>query len=198
MSDSDTDKVTKAVNDIARAFSDLHNGSELRKEIARLKAIKAKQTGEITGLKVRVHALEDENERLRNAGGNLEVELRKTLAYERDNVSYYKGMADRLGGEVERLDAENERLRTVCKGRHDELDLTKTLHGDLADEVDRLEAEVAHKARVAEQISANNATLREQLEDQRKAAHAYRDDNIDLRDAVNEVRRVLDALNEED
>lgn len=198
MSDSDTDKVTKALNDIARAFSDLHNGSELRKEIARLKAINAKLSGDVTGLKVRVHALEDENERLRNAGGNLEVELRKTLAYERDNVSYYKGMADRLGGEVERLDAENERLRTVCKGRHDELDLTKTLHGDLADEVDRLEAEVAHKARVAEQISANNATLREQLEDQRKAAHAYRDDNIDLRDAVNEVRRVLDALNEED
>ena len=183
---------------IVETIDSLHGVAALREEVARLKAIKAKQTGEITGLKVRVHALEDENERLRNAGGNLEVELRKTLAYERDNVSYYKGMADRLGGEVERLDAENERLRTVCKGRHDELDLTKTLHGDLADEVDRLEAEVAHKARVAEQISANNATLREQLEDQRKAAHAYRDDNIDLRDAVNEVRRVLDALNEED
>lgn len=195
MSEAD---LTEAAKKITEAFSALTEGPRLREEVARLKAIKAKQTGEITGLKVRVHALEDENERLRNAGGNLEVELRKTLAYERDNVSYYKGMADRLGGEVERLDAENERLRTVCKGRHDELDLTKTLHGDLADEVDRLEAEVAHKARVAEQISANNATLREQLEDQRKAAHAYRDDNIDLRDAVNEVRRVLDALNEED
>src|SRR5699024_4521558 len=119
-------------------------------------------------------------------------------AYERDNVSYYKGMADRLGGEVARLDAENERLRTVCKGRHDELDLTKTLHGDLADAVDRRSADVADEPPKAKLISANNATLREQLEDQRKAAHAYRDDNIDLRDAVNEVRRVLDALNEED
>src|SRR5699024_1268187 len=195
MSEAD---LTEAAKKITEAFSALTEGPRLREEVARLKAIKAKQTGEITGLKVRVHALEDENERLRNAGGNLEVELRKTLAYERDNVSYYKGRADRLGGEVERLDAENERRRTVCKGRQDEPDLTKTLHGDLAEEVDRLEAEVAHKARVAEQISANSATLREQLEDQRKAAHAYRDDNIDLRDAVNEVRRVLDALNEED
>ena len=147
MSEAD---LTEAAKKITEAFSALTEGPRLREEVARLKAIKAKQTGEITGLKVRVHALEDENERLRNAGGNLEVELRKTLAYERDNVSYYKGMADRLGGEVERLDAENERLRTVCKGRHDELDLTKTLHGDLADEVDRLEAELAHKARVAE------------------------------------------------
>lgn len=44
---SDVDKVTEAVNNIAQAFSDLHGGSELREEIARLKAINAKLSGEV-------------------------------------------------------------------------------------------------------------------------------------------------------
>src|SRR5699024_12473129 len=108
MSEAD---LTEAAKKITEAFSALTEGPRLREEVARLKAIKAKQTGEITGLRVRVHAHEDENERLRNAGGNLEVELRKPLAYERDNGCYYKGMAGRLGGGVERLGAERQGLR---------------------------------------------------------------------------------------
>lgn len=44
---SDVDKVTEAVNNIAQAFSDLHGGSGLRKEIARLKAINAKLSGDV-------------------------------------------------------------------------------------------------------------------------------------------------------
>lgn len=69
---SDVDKVTEAVNNIAQAFSDLHGGSELRKEIARLKAINAKLSGDVAKKTAKLSELHEAQTR-----GGQAVELQR-------------------------------------------------------------------------------------------------------------------------
>lgn len=72
MSDSDVDKVTEAVNNIAQALSDLHGGSGLRKEIARLKAINAKLSGDVAKKTAKLSELHEAQTR-----GGQAVELQR-------------------------------------------------------------------------------------------------------------------------
>ena len=69
---SDVDKVTEAVNNIAQAFSDLHGGAELREEIARLKAINAKLSGEVAKKAAKLSELHEAQTR-----GGQAVELQR-------------------------------------------------------------------------------------------------------------------------
>ena len=71
---SDVDKVTEAVNNIAQAFSDLHGGAELREEIARLKAINAKLSGEVAKKTAEISRVRESQAR---AQSWQEIELRR-------------------------------------------------------------------------------------------------------------------------
>src|SRR5699024_638794 len=172
MSEAD---LTEAAKKITEAFSALTEGPRLREEVARLKAIKAKQTGEITGLKV-------ENNRLRK---------------EAEHVENQREELDSLNRKCHDLSKRNAAQADVIAGlRREASELQSTANAETADRA--LDEMIKRKDEVMEQISANNATLREQLEDQRKATRSYRDQNIALRDALNEIRRALSALDEED
>lgn len=159
---SDVDKVTEAVNNIAQAFSDLHGGSELREEIARLKAINAKLGGTVAKKSAEVSNLREAKRKLSD---DLD-ELRK---------------AQTRGGQ-------DEEIR----------DLREELHFKSI-EIKELKASLERKDKAAEQISKNNASLREQLEYQTQASRRHQSIANELAGVVNEVRRALnDYDNEED
>ena len=154
MSDSDVDKATEAVNNIAQAFSDLHGGSELREEIARLKAINAKLGGEVA---------------------------KKTAEISRIRE------AQTRGGQAVELQRQHEEIRGLREDLHFKDVEIKELKGSL---------ERVQKA--AENISKNNAALREQVTDLARARDEYRRDGIELRDVLTEVRRALDDYDNEE
>lgn len=153
---SDVDKVTEAVNNIAQAFSDLHGGSGLRKEIARLKAINAKLSGDVAKKTAEISRVRESQAQ---AQGWQEIELRRRHEEIRD-----------LRGELNFKDVE-----------------IKELKGSL---------ERVQKA--AEQISKNNAALREQLEYQTKASRRHQSIADELAGVVNEVRRALNDHDDEE
>lgn len=152
---SDVDKVTEAVNNIAQAFSDLHGGSGLRKEIARLKAINAKLSGDVAKKTAKLSELHE---------------------------------AQTRGGQAVELQRQREEIR----------DLREELHFKSI-EIKELKASLERKDKAAIQISRNNAHLRSEIYDVKCARDAYRQDGIDLRDVLAEIRRALsDYDNEED
>ena len=97
---SDVDKVTEAVNNIAQAFSDLHGGSELREEIARLKAINAKLSGDVTKKTVE---LQRQHEEVRG--------LREDLHFKDAEIKELKGSLEHAQKAAESISKNNAQLR---------------------------------------------------------------------------------------
>ena len=151
---SDVDKVTEAVNSIAQAFSGLHGGSELREEIARLKAINAKLGGEVA---------------------------KKTAEISRIRE------AQTRGGQAIELQRQHEEIRDL----REELNFKDV-------EIKELKGSLERVQKAAEQISKNNASLREQLEYQTKASRRHQSIANELAGVVNEVRRALDDYDNEE
>lgn len=151
---SDVDKVTEAVNNIAQAFSDLHGGSALREEIARLKAINAKLSGEVA---------------------------KKTAEISRIRE------AQTRGGQTIELQRQHEEIRDL----REELNFKDV-------EIKELKGSLERVQKAAEQISKNNAALREQLEYQTKASRRHQSIADELAGVVNEVRRALNDYDDEE
>ena len=166
---SDVDKVTEAVNNIAQAFSDLHGGAELREEIARLKAINAKLGGTVAKKSAEVSNLREAKRKLSD---DLD-QLRK---------------AQTRGGQAVELQRQHEEIRDL----REELNFKDV-------EIKELKGSLERVQKAAEQISKNNAALREQLEYQTKASRRHQSIADELAGVVNEVRLALnDYDNEED
>ena len=153
---SDVDKVTEAVNNIAQAFSDLHGGSGLRKEIARLKAINAKLGGEVAKKSAEVSNLRE-------------------------------SQAQTRGGQAIELQRQHEEIRDL----REELNFKDV-------EIKELKGSLERVQKAAEQISKNNAALREQLEYQTKASRRHQSIANELAGVVDEVRRALDDYDNEE
>ena len=101
---SDVDKVTEAVNNIAQAFSDLHGGSALREEIARLKAINAKLGGEVAKKTAEISRVRESQAQ---AQGWQEIELRRQheeIRGLREDLHFKDAEIKELKGSLERKD----------------------------------------------------------------------------------------------
>lgn len=179
---SDVDKVTDAVNNIAQAFSDLHGGSELREEIARLKAKSAMQAGEITKLLADKATLKKECDEAKKATD----ELRVKLWNERE-------MDAEAGAEMVKLREKVKKLEKDAKVRG-----TSHTYVGLVDANDKLAK--AHKETSAklermqsanDTLARNNATLRarnEELNDQ-LLAEMQKSSNLEAK--INKAREAL-------
>lgn len=166
---SETERIAESVNKIAEAFSGLTEGSKLREEIARLKAINAKLGGTVAKKSAEVSNLREAKRKLSD---DLD-ELRK---------------AQTRGGQAVELQRQHEEIR----------DLREDLHFKEI-EIKELKGSLERVQKAAEQISKNNASLREQLEYQTKASRRHQSIADELAGVVNEVRRALnDYDNEED
>ena len=165
---SDVDKVTEAVNNIAQAFSDLRGGAELREEIARLKAINAKLEGVSTAKTVEIS------------------NLRKTKKKLSDDLDELREAQTR-GGQAIELQRQHEEIRDL----REELNFKDV-------EIKELKGSLERVQKAAEQISKNNAALREQLEYQTKASRRHQSIADELAGVVNEVRRALDDYDNEE
>ena len=116
---SDVDKVTEAVNNIAQAFSDLHGGSALREEIARLKAINAKLGGEVAKKTAEISRVRESQAQ---AQGWQEIELRRRREEIRDlreelnfkeiEIKELKGSLERVQKAAENISKSNAHLRS--------------------------------------------------------------------------------------
>ena len=114
---SDVDKVTEAVNNIAQAFSDLHGGSELREEIARLKAINAKLGGEVAKKTAEISRIREAQTR---GGQAVELQrqheeirdLREELNFKDVEIKELKGSLERVQKAAENISKSNAHLRS--------------------------------------------------------------------------------------
>ena len=103
---SDVDKLAEAVNNIAQAFSDLNSGSDLhgasgfREEIARLKAINAKLSGDVTKKTVE---LQRQHEEIRI--------LREELHFKDAKVKELRGSLEHAQKAAESISKNNAQLR---------------------------------------------------------------------------------------
>lgn len=165
---SDVDKVTEAVNNIAQAFSDLHGGAELREEIARLKAINAKLGGTAAKKTAEISELREANRKLSD---DLD-ELRE---------------AQTRGGQAIELQRQHEEVRDL----REELNFKEI-------EIKELKASLERQDKAAIQISRSNAHLRSEIYDVKCARDAYRQDGIELRDVLAEIRRAIDDHDDEE
>ena len=104
---SDVDKLAEAVNNIAQAFSDLNSGSDLhgasgfREEIARLKAINAKLSGDVTKKTVE---LQRQHEEIRI--------LREELHFKDAKVKELRGSLEHAQKAAESISKNNAHLRS--------------------------------------------------------------------------------------
>lgn len=237
---SEADKIAESVNKIAEAFSGLSEGAKLRDEVARLKAIKAQQGGEVAKLNVKVKSLEGEVKRRKTraekdanlieelygrinaANGvadnfkNAAEDLSKKLWEEREKVKALNSDSNphRVSGlhgvsglrkEIARLKAINAKLsvdvtkKTVeLQGQHEEIrDLREELNFREV-EIKELKGSLERVQKAAEDISKSNAQLRERVADLSRARDAYRQDGIDLRDVLAEIRRAIDHYDDEE
>ena len=154
---------------IAEALDALHGGAELREEIARLKAINAKLGGEVAKKSAEVSNLR---------------EAKKKLSDDLDELRE----AQTRGGQAIELQRQHEEIRDL----REELNFKDV-------EIKELKGSLERVQKAAEQISKNNAALREQLEYQTKASRRHQSIADELAGVVNEVRRALnDYDNEED
>ena len=165
---SETERIAESVNKIAEAFSGLTEGSKLREEIARLKAINAKLGGTVAKKSAEVSNLREAKRKLSD---DLD-ELRK---------------AQTRGGQAVELQRQHEEIR----------DLREDLHFKEI-EIKELKGSLERVQKAAEQISKNNASLREQLEYQTKASRRHQSIADELAGVVNEVRRALDDYDDEE
>ena len=106
---SDVDKIAEAVNNIAQAFSDLHSvsgphgSSGLRKEIARLKAINAKLSGEVAKKTAKLSELDRQHEEIRG--------LREDLHFKDAEIKELKGSLERKDKAAIQISKNNASLR---------------------------------------------------------------------------------------
>ena len=147
---------------------ELHGVSALREEIARLKAINAKLGGTVAKKSAEVSNLREAKRKLSD---DLD-QLRK---------------AQTRGGQAVELQRQHEEIR----------DLREDLHFKDV-EIKELKGSLERVQKAAEQISKNNAALREQLEYQTKASRRHQSIADELAGVVNEVRRALDDYDNEE
>ena len=153
---------------IAEALDALNGNPELREEIARLKAINAKLGGTVAKKSAEVSNLREAKRKLSD---DLD-QLRK---------------AQTRGGQAIELQRQHEEIR----------DLREDLHFKDV-EIKELKGSLERVQKAAEQISKNNAALREQLEYQTKASRRHQSIADELAGVVNEVRRALDDYDNEE
>lgn len=147
---------------------ELHGGAELREEIARLKAINAKLGGTVAKKSAEVSNLREAKRKLSD---DLD-QLRK---------------AQTRGGQAIELQRQHEEIRDL----REELNFKDV-------EIKELKGSLERVQKAAEQISKNNAALREQLEYQTKASRRHQSIADELAGVVNEVRRALDDYDDEE
>ena len=138
-----------------------HGVSALREEIARLKAINAKLSGDVAKKTAKLSEL---HEAKRKLSDDLD-ELRE---------------AQTRGGQAIELQRQHEEIRDL----REELNFKDV-------EIKELKGSLERVQKAAEQISKNNAALREQLEYQTKASRRHQSIADELAGVVNEVRRAL-------
>lgn len=153
-------KIVEAI-DALSGNPELPSVSALREEIARLKAINAKQGGEIAKKSAEISNLRGAKRKLSD---DLD-ELRE---------------AQTRGGQAIELQRQHEEIRDL----REELNF-KNL------EIKELKGSLERVQKAAEQISKNNAQLRSEIYDLKDARDAYRRDGIELRDVIAEIRRAL-------
>ena len=146
-------KIAEAL-DALNGNPDLHGGSALREEIARLKAINAKLSGDVAKKTAKLSELHE---------------------------------AQTRGGQAVELQRQHEEIR----------DLREELHFKSI-EIKELKGSLERVQKAAEQISKNNAALREQLEYQTKASRRHQSIADELAGVVNEVRRALNDYDDEE
>ena len=147
---------------------ELHGVSALREEIARLKAINAKLGGEVAKKSAEVSNLR---------------EAKKKLSDDLDELRE----AQTRGGQTIELQRQHEEIRDL----REELNFKDV-------EIKELKGSLERVQKAAEQISKNNAALREQLEYQTKASRRHQSIADELAGVVNEVRRALDDYDNEE
>lgn len=147
---------------------DLHGVSALREEIARLKAINAKLEGVSTTKTVEISNLR---------------EAKKKLSDDLDQLR----KAQTRGGQAIELQRQHEEIRDL----REELNFKDV-------EIKELKGSLERVQKAAEQISKNNAALREQLEYQTKASRRHQSIADELAGVVNEVRRALNDYDDEE
>ena len=153
---------------IAEALDALNGNPELREEIARLKAINAKLGGTVAKKSAEVSNLREAKRKLSD---DLD-QLRK---------------AQTRGGQAIELQRQHEEIRDL----REELNFKDV-------EIKELKGSLERVQKAAEQISKNNAALREQLEYQTKASRRHQSIADELAGVVNEVRRALNDYDDEE
>ena len=153
---------------IAEALDALNGNPELREEIARLKAINAKLGGTVAKKSAEVSNLR---------------EAKRKLSDDLDQLRE----AQTRGGQAIELQRQHEEIRDL----REELNFKDV-------EIKELKGSLERVQKAAEQISKNNAALREQLEYQTKASRRHHSIANELAGVVNEVRRALDDYDNEE
>ena len=161
-------KIVEAIDALSGNPESRPGVSALREEIARLKAINAKLGGTVAKKSAEVSNLREAKRKLSD---DLD-ELRK---------------AQTRGGQAVELQRQHEEIR----------DLREDLHFKEI-EIKELKGSLERVQKAAEQISKNNASLREQLEYQTKASRRHQSIADELAGVVNEVRRALSDYDHEE
>ena len=136
---SDVDKLAEAVNNIAQAFSDLNSGSDLhgasgfREEIARLKAINAKLSGDVTKKTVE---LQRQHEEVRI--------LREELHFKDAKVKELRGSLEHAQKAAESISKNNAQLRETVADVSRARDAYRRDAIDLRDVLEEIRRAVDH------------------------------------------------------
>ena len=136
---SDVDKLAEAVNNIAQAFSDLNSGSDLhgasgfREEIARLKAINAKLSGDVTKKTVE---LQRQHEEIRI--------LREELHFKDAKVKELRGSLEHAQKAAESISKNNAQLRETVADVSRARDAYRRDAIDLRDVLEEIRRAVDH------------------------------------------------------
>ena len=127
----------------------------------------------------------------------------------REEIARLKAINAKLGGEVAKKTAEISRVHesqaqaqggqaVELQRQHEEIrDLREDLHFKEI-EIKELKGSLERVQKAAEQISKNNASLREQLEYQTKASRRHQSIADELAGVVNEVHRALSDYDHEE
>lgn len=115
---SETERIAESVNKIAEAFSGLTEGSKLREEIARLKAINAKLSGDVAKKTAEISRVRESQAQ---AQGWQEIELRRRheeirdlreeLNFKEIEIKELKGSLERVQKAAETISKNNASLR---------------------------------------------------------------------------------------
>ena len=127
----------------------------------------------------------------------------------REEIARLKAINAKLGGEVAKKTAEISRVRESqaqaqgwqeieLRRRHEEIrDLREELNLKEV-EIRELKGSLERVQKAAENISKSNAHLRSEIYDVKCARDEYRQEGIDLRDVLTEIRRAIDDHDDEE